>query len=113
MCSSIAIASLLLPGCVCVWCRWEVIASFINNHSPEGSKSKTAKQVRLQYVYTYIDTQPSLLSQVINKVKSLQRVESSQKEAENSQAFQHYQQTHSSRPTVTAAPTERYGTAAS
>lgn len=74
--------------------RWEVIASFINNHSPEGSKSKTAKQV-------------------INKVKSLQRVESSQKEAENSQAFQHYQQTHSSRPSVSAPPTQRYGTAAS
>jgi DnaJ family protein C protein 2 len=69
--------------------RWEVIATFINSHSAEGSKTKTPKQV-------------------INKVKALKKLESSQRESENSQAFQSFQQKHSSRATIEAAPTERY-----
>ena len=49
--------------------------------------------------------------QVINKVKALQRLEAAQREAENSQAYQAFQQTHSSKTaTVEAPPTERYGT---
>lgn len=67
-----------------------MIASFINSHSPEGGQQKTAKQV-------------------IAKVKSLQRLEASEREGENTMAFQNFQKRHSSKGKVEAAPTENLG----
>ena len=93
---------------VTCWCRWEVIATFINSHSAEGSKTKTAKQV-VPSCGVLLAASLMLTLQVINKVKALKKLESSQRETENSQAFQSFQQKHSSRATTEAAPTERYG----
>ena len=67
-----------------------MIASFINSHSPEGGPQKTAKQV-------------------IAKVKSLQRLEASERVSENSMAFHNFQKRHSSKGKVEAAPTENLG----
>ncbi|CAI8044240.1 DnaJ homolog subfamily C member 2 [Geodia barretti] len=71
--------------------RWEVIAGFVHDHSKErGTRPKTPKQV-------------------IQKVKSLHKLEASQRDSENCQAFTEFQQTLNSRtPVVEATPTERY-----
>ncbi|XP_038054398.1 dnaJ homolog subfamily C member 2-like [Patiria miniata] len=53
--------------------RYEVIANFINQHSPSGN-SKTAKDV-------------------INKTKNLQKLDSAQKEEVNKRAFDKFEQT--------------------
>ena len=100
-----------LPLLLCQ--RWEVIASFVNDHSKEDSRPKTAKQVAQ---YTLSPSPPLSLCvcvcvcvQVINKVKSLQRLEAAQRDSES--AFLAFQQTSNFRtPTVEATPTERYGT---
>ena len=77
--------------------RWETIASFINTHSVDKSKEKTAKMV-------------------ISKVKSLQKLESEQKESLNKQAFNFFQQQHQPKEKgivkgteKSAQATERYG----
>ena len=86
-----------------------MIATFINSHSAEGSKTKTPKQVLSDLVWCVLYIIAHAWLQVINKVKALKKLESSQRESENSQAFQSFQQKHSSRATIEAAPTERYG----
>ena len=42
-------------------------------------------------------------------MKTLQKLEATQRDAQNTQAFQAFQQTHSKTHTLEAAPTERYG----
>ena len=78
--------------------RWETIAGFINTHSQEGSKERTAKMV-------------------IAKVKNLQKLESEQKESLNKQAFNFFQQQHQPKEKgivkgteqAQAIPSKRYG----
>ena len=72
--------------------RWETIAGFVNTHSPEGSREKTARQV-------------------LAKVKMLQKVDTSEKAEVNKMAFSRFAQEHVKRGHVEAKPTERYGTA--
>ena len=86
--------------------RWEVIATYVTDHSPDD-RPKTAKQVSHARDGVLVVVP---CAQVIQKVKSLQKLEAAQRQAENSQAFQAFQQTHSSRTSVEATPTERYGT---
>ena len=70
--------------------RWETIATFVNAHSPKGSKEKTTKLV-------------------ISKMKELQRLDSSEKDTENKTAFDKFKKQHSAKGHVEAPPTERYG----
>ena len=72
--------------------RWETSAGFVNTHSPEGSREKTARQV-------------------LSKVKALQKLDTSEKLEVNKLAFSRFAQDHVKRGHVEAAPTERYGTA--
>ena len=55
--------------------RWETIAGFVNSHSSDGCVEKTAKMV-------------------IAKVKTLKKVESSDKETQNKMAFARFEQQH-------------------
>ena len=70
--------------------RWEAIAEYVNTHSPDGSKEKTARQV-------------------VTKVKALQKLDSSEKVEGNKAAFSRFEQEHAKKGYVEADPTERYG----
>ena len=74
--------------------RWEMIAKYVNTHSGEGCKEKTAKQV-------------------ISKVKALQKLEGEEKTALNKMAFSRFEQQHTlkerDKGQTEATPTERYG----
>ena len=78
--------------------RWETIAKYVNTHSGEGSREKSAKQV-------------------ISKVKTLQKLEGEEKTTQNKMAFSRFEQQHAlkekgkGQAVVEASPTERYGTA--
>nr|XP_057922149.1 dnaJ homolog subfamily C member 2 [Doryrhamphus excisus] len=70
--------------------RWEVIANYMNLHSTSGMK-RTAKDV-------------------INKAKSLQRLDPLQKDDINRKAFEKFKKEHTSVPTTVdnAVPSERF-----
>lgn len=68
--------------------RWEVITNFINTHSPEDCKKEE--------------------KQVIAKVKSMQKVGTGDREAENKMAFTKFAKEHLTKGQVEAPPTQRY-----
>ena len=76
-------------GPPCLTHRWEVITGFINTHS-SGGTTKVEKQV-------------------IAKVKSLQKMQSGDWEAENKMAFTKFAKNHLTKGQVEAPPTQRYG----
>ena len=74
--------------------RWDTIATYVNTHSSGKARNKTAKNV-------------------ISQVKSMQKLEASDKEAQNKLAFSEFEQKQKVKGKVAAGaeatPTERYG----
>ena len=74
--------------------RWDTIATYVNTHSSGKTRNKTAKNV-------------------ISQVKSMQKLEASDKEAQNKLAFSEFEQKQKVKGKVVpggeATPTERYG----
>ncbi|KAL0196524.1 hypothetical protein M9458_010096, partial [Cirrhinus mrigala] len=70
--------------------RWEVIANYMNQHSSSGTK-RTAKDV-------------------INKAKTLQKLDPHQKDEINRKAFEKFKKEHSAVPPTVdnAVPSERF-----
>ena len=75
--------------------RWDTIATYVNTHSSSTCKNKTAKHV-------------------IPQVKSMQKLETTDKEVQNKLAFSTFEQKQKTKGKAKAAgaesvPTERYG----
>ena len=71
--------------------RWDTIATYVNTHSPDSCKDKTAKNV-------------------ISKVKGMQKMEAMDKEQQNKMAFSTFEKAKGKAGAVAeAAPTERFG----
>ena len=108
------------------------MAQFVNTHSPEGCREKTAKQIisKVSLSPLSLSLSPSLLFSLMTfsdcsyqfatvclsvclsvcvQVKALQRLDSSEREVENKMAFSKFEKEHVERGHVEATPTERYG----